>query len=142
MKYLKAVFSKTAPTVNDVLWIKPVDGGVTLYVKNGGWVSLKTVDDKGTAGVADDKPKAILNVSNIQALTTKQCNALNVGDQVIKKTGNQKHLYTVTYKEEKQGMCLTYMDAENVETIAYDWNGTSREWEFTDKTVTPIASNG
>lgn len=142
MKILKAVLSKGAPGIKDALWIKPVDGGVTLYVQNGGWKPLKVVDDKSTVNTGDDKPKNVLTVSNIQALTTKQCEALNVGDQVIKKTSDQRHLYTVTYKENKQGMCLTYMDAENVETIAYDWNGTTKTWGFTDKTVTSIASNG
>ena len=142
MRYYKIVFDKEAPSMSGVIWAKPVDGGFSLYINIGGWKPLKIVDDKGTAGTGDDKPKAVLNVTDITKLTNRQCDALNVGDQVIKKTGNQKHLYTVTYKEEKQGLCLTYMDAENVETVPYDYTGSPKKWTAGDKTVTPIASNG
>ena len=38
----------------------------------------------------------VLEVSNITGLTTEQCEALNVGDIVIKLTSNQKHTYTVS----------------------------------------------
>lgn len=131
--------SDVQPQVQDGLWLKVVDGGVSLYLIEAGTAkALKVVDDNNTASPDDDKAKAFLKVTNITALTTKQCEALSVGDQVIKKTGNQRHLYTVTYKEEKQGMCLTYMDAENVETVAYDWNGTSKSWDYTDTTITPL----
>lgn len=140
MKLLKVALSNEAPCVKDVLWLKPVNGGFTLYASDGGWKPVKLMDDGGTATIADDKAKSTIVVTNIQALTTKQCNALNVGDQVIKKTGDQKHLYTVTYKEEKQGMCLSYIDAENAETVAYDWNGTSKTWGYTDTTITPLAN--
>lgn len=140
MKILQVALSNEAPNVKDALWLKPVDGGFVMYVLDGGWKPLKMVNDGGTSALNDDKAKVNLEVTNIQNLTTKQCNALNVGDQVIKKTGSQKHLYTVTYKEEKQGLCLSYMDAENAETVAYDWNGTSKAWEYTDTTITPLVT--
>ena len=129
------------PRIVSGLWLKPVEGGYSLYLIDGGMVSpLKVVDDAGTpTDTSDDKARVHIEVSNIQALTTKQCNALNVGDQVVKKTGKMKHLYTVTYKEDKQGLCLSYIDAENAETVAYDWNGTSKSWEYTDTTITPLA---
>ena len=138
MKILKAVLSKGTPGIKDALWIKPVEGGVALYVQNGGWKPLKVVDDKSTVSTGDDKPKAIITVTNIGKLSNKQCEALNVGDQVIKKTSGQKHLYTVTYKEEKQGLCLTYMDAENVETVPYDWNSETSKWEVGEITYGAI----
>ncbi len=139
MQFLKSVISLQAPAVRDALWIKPVDGGFVLYVLSGGkWKPLKLVDDNATPATKDDKVKTTPKVTDITKLTNKQCNALNVGDHVIKITGSQSHLYTVTYKDETGGgMCLTYMDAENVETVAYDRVG--NVWSFTDKTVTPIA---
>lgn len=141
MAIIKRIYvSNEQPQVVDGLWLKKVEGGYALYLIEGGSVApLKLVDDAGTlANPNDDKARVYIEVTNIQALTTKQCNALNVGDQVVKKTGKQKHLYTVTYKEEKQGLCLSYMDAENAETVAYDWNGTSKAWEYTDTTITPL----
>ena len=141
MKFLNVVLSNEAPNVRDAMWLKPVENGFTLYaLYNGVWNPVKLVDDQGTADISDDKKKEILHVTDIKALTTKQCNALNVGDQIIKKTGNQQHLYTVTYKEEKQGLCLSYIDAENAETVAYDYNGTTKQWAWTDTTVTPLGS--
>lgn len=50
------VLSKEAPTTNNTLWIKPVEGGFAIYAKfNGKWQPLKTVDDGGTPSVADDE---------------------------------------------------------------------------------------
>ena len=140
MKQCNCYISNDAPSVaSSALWLKPYGEGFTLYFLEGGrWKPLKIVDDQSTATPSDDREKKILTVTDITALTTKQCNGLNVGDQVIKKTGNQQHLYTVTYKEEKQGLCLSYIDAENAETVAYDWNGTSKIWEYTDTTITPL----
>ena len=59
------VLSKGTPGIKDALWIKPVEGGVALYVQNGGWKPLKVVDDKSTVSTGDDKPKAIITVTNI-----------------------------------------------------------------------------
>ena len=60
--------------------------------------------------------------SNILELDGSVLDALRCGDQVLKLTGNQRHLYTVTYKGEGvgEGICLTYMDASVVETVSYD----------------------
>lgn len=142
MKILKLAVSNTAPNVRDCAWLKPVGDGFMLYALEGGtWKPLKVANDGGTPAIADDKPATILTVTNISKLSNKQCDALNVGDQVIKKTGNQMHLYTVTYKEDKQGLCLCYFDAENVETIPYDWNDTTKKWEVGTPTYTSIAAS-
>ena len=141
IKIKNTFVSDVQPPVQDGLWLKVEDGGVSLYLIEGGMPkALKVVDDQGTPTPTDDKKKEIIRVTNIKGLTTKQCNALNVGDQVIKKTGNQLHLYTVTYKEENQGMCLSYIDAENAETVAYDFNGTTKKWAWTDTTITPLTN--
>lgn len=57
---------------------------------------------------------------NITNLTGDDIAKLRVGDVVVKQTGNQKHLYLVTYKEENVGICMTYVDAYISETVSYD----------------------
>lgn len=53
MKILKCGLSATAPNNVD-LWAKPVDGGFTLYIKNGTWKPLKLVEDQNTEDTSDD----------------------------------------------------------------------------------------
>lgn len=143
IKIKNTFISDVQPPIQDGLWLKEEEGGIALYlIERGNPKPLKVVNDQGTTTPIDDVVRDVLKVTNITTLTTKQCNALNVGDQVIKITGNQKHLYTVTYKEDKQGMCLSYIDAENAETVAYDYNGTTKKWGYTDTTITPLTGNG
>ena len=72
--------------------------------------------------------------SNIQSLSDDLLNSLRVGDVVQKKTGNQKHCYIVTYKEEKHGICLSYFDGSGyIETISYDYN--DGHWVYNSKDV-------
>ena len=78
-----------------------------------------------------------IKTSDITNLSTKDINKLKAGDIVLKKTGNQKHAYIVSYKEENQGICLTYNDALYTETVSYDYDTTLKTWVYnsTDKTV-------
>lgn len=78
--------------------------------------------------------------SNIQSLSDDLLNSLRVGDVVQKKTGNQKHCYIVTYKEEKHGICLTYTDCGYMETISYDY--TDGHWVFNSKDVKEVLGKG
>lgn len=78
----------------------------------------------------------VIETSNITGLTTEQCEALNVGDVVIKLTSNQKHTYTVSYKEAGVGMCLTYVDASVSETVSYDY--TDGNWVYNSTDVTEL----
>lgn len=79
-----------------------------------------------------------LEVADITALTDEQLDALNVGYKVAKKTGTAQHLYVVSYKDaENGGLCLTYVDAANVETVSYDHSESGWAYNSTDKT--PIA---
>ena len=72
--------------------------------------------------------------SNIEQLSDNLLNSLRVGDVVQKKTGNQKHCYIVTYKEEKHGICLSYFDGSGyMETISYDYIG--GHWVYNSKDV-------
>lgn len=76
-----------------------------------------------------------LEVADITALTDDQLDALSVGDKVAKKTGTAQHLYVVTYKDaENGGLCLTYADATNVETVSYDHSESGWAYNSTDKT--------
>ena len=75
-----------------------------------------------------------IEVSNIKALTSEQCEALKPGDIVVKVTGNDKHSYRVSYKGQT-GLCLTYVDCENAETVAYEKENNAWAWDSTDITA-------
>lgn len=76
--------------------------------------------------------------SDIQHMSDDLLNSLRVGDVVQKKTGNQKHCYIVTYKEEKHGICLSYFACGYSETISYDY--TDGHWVFNSKDVSEVPS--
>lgn len=71
-----------------------------------------------------------IKTSDITSLSTKDINKLKAGDIVLKKTGNQKHTYIVSYKENNQGICLTYADATVIETVSYDYDTTTKTWVY------------
>jgi hypothetical protein len=53
----KTVISSTEPPWTSVLWIKPVEGGVGLYVfMNGKWQLLRVMNGKGSSSPDDDEP--------------------------------------------------------------------------------------
>ena len=76
--------------------------------------------------------------ADIKNLSKSTINKLKCGDIVVKKTGNQKHAYIVTYKEEKQGICLTYIDADCIETVSYDYTNGNWVYNSTDITSMPV----
>lgn len=75
--------------------------------------------------------------SNILELDGSVLDALRCGDQVLKLTGNQRHLYTVTYKGEGvgEGICLTYFAAGLIETVSYDRTESGWVYNSTDKST-------
>lgn len=76
---------------------------------------------------------APIEVSDITKLTNEQLDALNVGDKVVKVTGNDKHLYLVTYKATTGGgICLSYNAAGYGETVAYDRTESGWAYNSTD----------
>lgn len=78
-----------------------------------------------------------IEVSDITAIPGAQLDKLEPGDVVIKITGTQRHAYTVSYKDaENGGLCLTYCDCENVETVAYDH--TESGWAYNSTDITHI----
>lgn len=73
--------------------------------------------------------------SELTTIKSEILESLACGDFIIKRTGNAEHRYFVSYKEEHVGICFTYVAAGLVETVSYDWNGTTKKWEYnsTDK---------
>ena len=76
-------------------------------------------------------------VTDMEALTGEQIEALQAGDMVVKRDATGDHSYRVSYKG-ATGICLTYSDCENVETIAYE--KVEGAWTYDSKDVTHIAS--
>ena len=72
-------------------------------------------------------------VANIKGIPGEVLEALRCGDQVIKQDGTGEHCYTVSFKG-ATGLCLTYTDCENVETVAYEKTGDTWAWDSTDVT--------
>ena len=61
MKFLKVVASNESPNIKDVLWLKPVDNGFTLFYPENGWKPLKmenvSESNYEQAGAADSVKK-------------------------------------------------------------------------------------
>ncbi len=80
-----------------------------------------------------------IEVSDMTKLTSAQCASLSCGSVIIKNQSGNKHAYIVSFKQEGVGMCITYTDAENVETVSYDY--TAGGWVYNSTDITHIASN-
>lgn len=74
-------------------------------------------------------------VSNIADLTGEELEVLRCGDHVIKQDSTGEHCYVVSFKG-ATGLCLTYTDCENVETVAYEKTGDT--WAYVSTDVTHI----
>ena len=76
----------------------------------------------------EEGPVKLKDITNITTLTDDEINSLEAGDIVLKKTGNQYHTYIVSYKEEGQGICLSYFNAGYSETVSFDY--VDGEWVY------------
>jgi len=78
---------------------------------------------------------AMYEVDNdeIESLPQELLESLDCGDTIVKRTGNMKHLYRVSYKEAGVGLCFTYCACGYIETISYD--KTDGVWVFNSKDV-------
>lgn len=95
-------------------------------------------DFAGWEGKLIEALKAIAEppvVTDMTAIPGEILDSLNCGDRIVKKTGNQKHLYLVSYKGEgvDEGICLTYTDASVIETVSYDLTDEGWAYNSTDK---------
>lgn len=80
-----------------------------------------------------------IEVKDITKMTDNQINKLECGDKVVKNTNGQYHCYTVSYKQNGVGICLTYTDASVVETVSYDY--TEGEWVYNSTDITHLGQN-
>jgi len=81
----------------------------------------------------------IIEVTDISSLTGDQLDVLHCGDLVVKVSGDQRHTYWVSYKDEINGeLSLTYADHENVEEVYYEKSG--GVWGYVQTDNTPISS--
>lgn len=80
-----------------------------------------------------------VEVTNITEIDSSIINNIDCGDIIIKNEDGNKHTYIVSYKENEQGICLTYTDASVVETVSYDYNSETGEWDYNSTDVTHIA---
>lgn len=78
-------------------------------------------------------PLYVVECTDITKLTDDQINLLRCGDYLVKKTGKQRHAYKVTYKEDGQGICLSYFNAGYSETVSYDF--TAGHWVYNSTDV-------
>ena len=73
-----------------------------------------------------------IEVSGITTMTNDQINSIDCGDIVVKNENGNKHAYTVSYKEDKVGICLTYSDATINEPVSYDYTDGNWVYNSTD----------
>lgn len=79
---------------------------------------------------------AKVEVANITAIDGAILTDLKAGDIVVKKTGDMRHTYVVTYKEENKGICMSYIDASVAETVSYDY--VTNAWVYNSTDVTTL----
>ena len=88
---------------------------------SGGTERWYAKDAEARAAIAQLDPASVIEVSDITALTSAQLDSLIVGSRVNKLTGNEKHGYTVVYKNATKGeISLVYNDANNSEEVYYE----------------------
>lgn len=69
-------------------------------------------------------------VHDIKDINSNILDALKCGDIIVKTDSTGGHAYLVTYKKEKVGICLTYLDASTVETQSYDYDEDTGTWVY------------
>ena len=109
----------------------------TTFVQNGKLESTREIIKflKGfkDTDILKDMVCLRFEVADITAIDPEILEALRPGDMVVKITGTDKHSYRVSYKG-ATGLCLTYSDCENVETVAYEKTGDVWAYDSTDVT--------
>lgn len=103
---------------------------------SGGTERWYAKDAEARAAIAQLDPASVIEVADVTQLTSAQVEGLVVGGAVNKSDSTGKHSYRVTYKS-ATGCCLTYYDAENIETVAYEKSEDT--WAYLDTTITAIA---
>lgn len=109
----------------------------TTFVMNGKIESVREIV-KFLQGFSDsDNLRSMVPIrivaEDITAIDGDLLEVLRCGDQVIKHDVTGDHCYTVSFKG-ATGLCLTYCDCENVETVAYEKTGDTWAYDSTDVT--------
>ena len=105
---------------------------------SGGTERWYAKDAEARAAIEQLDPASVIEVSDITALTSTQLDSLVVGSRVNKVTGNEKHGYTVVYKDATKGeISLEYIDAYNSEEVYYEKvEGT---WTYIETTIAKLS---
>ena len=104
---------------------------------SGGTERWYAKDAEARAAIAQIDPASVIEVADVTQLTSAQVEALVVGGAFNKSDSTGKHSYRVTYKS-ATGCCLTYYDAENIETVAYEKE--NDEWGYLDTTYARVSN--
>lgn len=96
-------------------------------------------DVKGAIASGDLNVQSVYEVANIKAVGDDILGKVKAGDIINKITGNQKHAYVVSYKENNTGICLTYTDASVVETQSYDY--TAGHWVYNSEDKSELGAS-
>lgn len=102
-------------------------------------MTLNKAKEKKKMKTRSNMPLFVVETTDITNLTDGQIELLRCGDYLVKKTGNQEHAYKVTYKEEGQGICLSYFAAGYTETVSYDF--TDGHWVYNSTDVVEIPTS-
>lgn len=100
MIFTKIELSPTMPSYRNVLWLKPVDGGVTMLVPgNGGWDPLITINNNGTVNIVDDIIKTIVGKAGdkktADTVNGAKAYAKDMADAVVGKASDKSSAKTI-----------------------------------------------
>lgn len=83
--------------------------------------------------------RTIVETEDIKTIPSGVLELLEMGDLVIKKTGDELHSYYVSYRKYNE-MSLTYVDHQNSEEVYFEKGENGWEWITTD--ITPLSGGG
>ena len=132
-KIRNIIVGNTKPS-DDALWIDTSEGESKAVIKY-----------KGSPILPNKNTAVKTFITNIAAIPSEILTQATAGDIIVKQTGTQNHAYRVSYKEFYDndgtmvgGICLTYVDCENVETVSYDYNASTNSWDYNSTDITHI----
>lgn len=123
-------------------WLQQISNGVdalsgSVVTAQSDWDEADETSPKYIQNKPEIPTLKAITVSSVATLTADQLEALEAGDTVIKSDESGKHAYVVSYKS-ATGLCLTYTDCENVETVAYE--KADDAWSYDSTDITHIGS--
>lgn len=81
-----------------------------------------------------------VKTDNLETLPNNICEDLSVGDVVILVDGGEEYTYVVSFKLDKDTLCFTNTNAEEVEEVSYGYGESG--WEYDKTTTTPLGGGG